>query len=65
MVKKIAIIYSGSRFGGGVDTYYANLFKSYSKKDVELVIISLGKWPLLDKLDKNSYKVFSGHALTL
>lgn len=61
-MKKIAILYSGSHFGGGVDTYYTHLFKYASKGEVELALFSLGEWPLTAKFEKEGYnlEMFSG-----
>lgn len=56
-MKKVAIIYGGSRAGGGVDTYLTNLFK-YAKKDkVTLELISLGEWALTNKFQTLDFKL--------
>lgn len=59
-MKKIAIIYSGSKFGGGVDTYYSQLLKNYKKEEVAIVIFSLGHWRFLNTIKETEYKLFSG-----
>jgi glycosyltransferase involved in cell wall biosynthesis len=45
-MKKIAVLYSGGRQWGGIETYLANLFRLYDPKEMELVLISLGEWDL-------------------
>ncbi len=45
-MKKIAVLYSGGRHWGGIETYLANLFKLYDRKQMQLVLISLGEWDL-------------------
>lgn len=61
-MKKVAIIYSGARYQGGVEVYLKNLFKYYDKKKVELVFVSLGEWPLTKKIKdmKHRTMVISG-----
>jgi glycosyltransferase involved in cell wall biosynthesis len=50
-MKKVAILYSGSKSPGGVDSYLMSLFNSYDKKKVELSLISMGQWELTGKID--------------
>lgn len=49
-MKKVAIIYSGAKHWGGIETLTLNLFKYYQKEKVELVFFSLGNWPLAKKI---------------
>lgn len=44
--KKIAIIYSGGKYWGGIETIILNLFEHYDKNGMNLVMFSLGAWPL-------------------
>ena len=55
--KNIAIIYSGSRDGGGIDTYLKNLFAGYDKKKLSLTLVSLGDWRLTKEFEEKKYKV--------
>lgn len=48
--KKIAIIYSGAKHWGGIETYLELLFKNIDKTKVDLTLMSLGDWPLTTKL---------------
>lgn len=69
MKKKIAIIYSGGKYWGGIETYLENLFKYYDKNKFELVLLSLGEWEVTKRLsqkskienqnDKSKIKIFS------
>jgi glycosyltransferase involved in cell wall biosynthesis len=56
-VKNILIIDSGSRFGGGIRTYYLNLFSKYNRNLVNLTYSSLGEWGTGDILTKMGEKV--------
>lgn len=55
--KKVAIIYSGARYFGGIETYLARYFALVSKKELELTLMSLGEWPLSQRLQKEGQKV--------
>jgi glycosyltransferase involved in cell wall biosynthesis len=61
MTKKVAIIYSGAKYWGGVESYLKNLFKLYDRSKVELTLISLGSWPAVREIEKlgGHIKVFS------
>jgi hypothetical protein len=50
-MKKVAILYSGSKSPGGVDSYLMSLFNNYDKKKVELSLISMGQWDLTGKIE--------------
>ncbi len=52
MVKKVAVIYAGGRHWGGIETFLLNLFNYHDKEKVELVLYSLGDWPLTRKINK-------------
>jgi len=56
-IKKVAIIYAGARYFGGVETYILNLFKYIDKEKFELTLISLGEWELTDRLSINNYQL--------
>ncbi|PIZ00164.1 hypothetical protein COY62_04070, partial [bacterium (Candidatus Howlettbacteria) CG_4_10_14_0_8_um_filter_40_9] len=49
MKKKIAILYSGAKNWGGVETYLSNLLLE-ENKDIEFYFLSMGKWGLTEKL---------------
>ncbi len=56
--KKILIVYSGAKYQGGIEDYLENLFKFYDRKRVELILASLGEWPLCGRIRKAKGKVF-------
>lgn len=53
---KVAIIYGGSKTGGGVDTYLTNLFEHTDKKEVQLELISLDDWPIIKQFQVSNFK---------
>jgi len=55
--KKIAIIYSGAKHWGGVETYLELLFEHVDKSKIDLTLLSLGDWDLTDKLRIKNYKL--------
>lgn len=55
--KKIAILYSGGRYFGGIEQYLIDLFNNIDKNEFELELLSLGNWPLIEKLKNNKQKV--------
>ena len=55
--KKIAILYSGGRYFGGIEQYLVNLFEHINKDEFDLVLLSLGSWPLTERLKKQSHQV--------
>lgn len=54
---KIAILYSGGRYFGGIEKYLVNLFENIDKDKFELELLSLGQWPLTERLDEQGYQV--------
>lgn len=58
---KVAILYSGSKTGGGIDTYLTNLF-AMAPEGVELELLSLGEWKLTRKFQTANfnYRIFGG-----
>jgi glycosyltransferase involved in cell wall biosynthesis len=66
-MKKIAVLYSGGRQWGGIETYLANLFKLYDRKQMELTLISLGEWDLTRAFRREGLSplitVFSGRRI--
>jgi len=54
---KIAVLYSGGRYFGGIEQYLVNLFEYIDKDKFDLVLLSLGDWPLTDRLKKQSHQV--------
>lgn len=63
MVKKVAVIYSGAKYFGGVETYLNNLFGHIDNKKLKLTLVSLGKWELTDRLQKQGFEcvIFNKH----
>ena len=61
-IKKIAIIYSGGKHFGGIETYLLSLFELYPGDEVDLTLLSLGNWELTKQLRGEGYEVkaFSG-----
>lgn len=53
--KKIAIIYSGAKNQGGIEVYLLNLLNNYKGTDIKFFVISLGIWPILEKINVNKY----------
>lgn len=51
-MKKIAIVYSGGRQWGGIETYLKNLFMLYDRQRMHLFLISLGEWDLTRELEQ-------------
>lgn len=56
-IKKVLIVYSGAKHQGGIERYLENLFTFHDKKKIELVLVSLGEWPLTEKLRENGGKI--------
>lgn len=52
MTKKIIIVYSGAKHQGGIEKYLSNLFRFYDKKKMQLILVSLGSWPLCEEIKK-------------
>lgn len=65
--KKIAILYSGGKYFGGIERYLFNLFKYIDGEKYELNLLSLGEWELTDRLKAGEYKntVFSNKRINL
>ncbi|HBG81375.1 TPA: hypothetical protein DDW69_00885 [candidate division CPR2 bacterium] len=65
--KKVAIIYSGAKYWGGIETYLAQLFKYADNKEAALILISLGDWPLVKaiKMIGGDVRVVSGARVRL
>lgn len=55
--KKIAILYSGGKYFGGIETYLLNLFNTIDKNDFELELLSLGEWELTKRMEFLGHKV--------
>jgi len=49
--KKIAILYSGGKHFGGVETYLLQLYTTYNKDEIGLYLLSMGDWELTKKLE--------------
>jgi glycosyltransferase involved in cell wall biosynthesis len=55
--KKIAILYSGGRHFGGIEQYLVNLFNQVDEDAIELELLSLGEWPLTERLKSDNRRV--------
>lgn len=55
--KKIAILYSGGRYFGGIEQYLFNLFEYIDSEKYDLEILSLGEWELTSRLRSTNHKV--------
>ena len=44
--EEVAVLYSGGRHWGGIESYLANLFRLYDRAEIELLLFSLGDWEL-------------------
>ena len=68
-MNKIAVLYSGGRQWGGIETYLANLFRHYDRQEMELILVSLGEWELTRALQleglSSAVRVLSGKRLRL
>jgi glycosyltransferase involved in cell wall biosynthesis len=47
---RIVIFYSGGRHWGGIETYLLNLFRLYDRRQMTLVLASMGEWRLTQAL---------------
>lgn len=55
--KKIAVLYSGGKYFGGIETYLLNLFNNVDENDFELELLSLGEWELTKRMGLLGHKV--------
>lgn len=64
---KVAVLYSGGRSLGGIETYLINLIKGVDKNQVNIDLLSLGEWPLTERLQVLGIrpKIFSGSRINL
>ncbi len=46
MTKTVAVVYSGARVWGGIETYLADLFRFVDPQTVRLLLVSMGEWDL-------------------
>jgi glycosyltransferase involved in cell wall biosynthesis len=44
--KTVAVIYSGARVWGGIETYLSDLFHNADPEAIRLVLVSMGEWEL-------------------
>lgn len=56
--KRVAVLYSGAKSFGGIETYILNLFNNYDKKKVDIRLLSLGEWELTRRLKKDEVTIF-------
>ncbi len=58
---KVGIIYSGAKYWGGIEEYLLRLFAKYPQEKVELILLTLGDWPLNRKIknQRGRVKTFS------
>lgn len=57
MSKRIAIFYSGGRYFGGIEQYLLDLFDNVNQDEIVLELLSMGEWPLTDRLINNKHRV--------
>lgn len=50
-MKRVAVVYSGARYFGGIETYLANLFEHYDRSAMALGLFSMGEWDLTRRLE--------------
>lgn len=64
---KVAVLYSGGRSLGGIETYLINLIQGVDKNQISIDLLSLGEWPLTDRLKVLGIrpKIFSGFRINL
>lgn len=55
--KKIAILYSGGRYFGGIEIYLLNLFDRIDKNKFDIKLLSLGRWQLTEQMKRGGHKV--------
>lgn len=55
--KRIAILYSGGKYFGGIEHYLLSLFNNIDKRTFDIELISLGDWSLTKQLKQSSHKV--------
>lgn len=55
--KKVAIVYTGAKSWGGIETYLELLFNNATKTKTELTLVSLGAWPLTEKIRLSGHRV--------
>ena len=64
----MAVIYSGGRRWGGIESYLANLFRSYDRGCMRLLLVSLGEWELTQELSQAGLsadmRILSGRRLS-
>lgn len=67
MAKKVAIVFSGAKYRGGMETYLINLFSYVDKSKVELNLFSLGQWDLVKRIEALGFspKVFSARRIRI
>lgn len=54
---KIAVLYSGGQSLGGIENYLIHLFGAVNKNDIDIELLSLGKWQLSERMKILSYNV--------
>ena len=52
-MKRVAVLYSGGRQWGGIETYLANLLRLHDPTQIYPVLVSLGEWELTRALEQN------------
>lgn len=68
-MKHVAVVYSGGRHWGGIETYLANLFRLYDRAQMRLLLVSLGDWDLTRELAQQGLagdtRILSGKRVSL
>ncbi len=67
-MNRVAVVYSGGRHWGGIETYLHNLFRLYKRDEMQLVLLSLGRWELSEELERigvsQEIRVLTGRRLS-
>lgn len=54
---KVAVVYSGARLFGGIETYLGNLFTEAPAKGIEPALFSMGEWELSHRVSDDGGEV--------
>lgn len=57
MSKKVAFIYQGAKYYGGIETYLEQLFLGFDTEKIEPILISLNSWELGTRLKNHGFSV--------
>ena len=51
-MRTVAVVYSGGRHWGGIETYLGNLFRLHDPDRMRLLLLSMGDWALTEELKR-------------